>query len=80
MIRKTQKDFPVSLFNKYKVKILPPQTKAEHLPTGGVTIISSQTKDQNLPLYHLRIGKLLNEIHTLRGVETVCGDPTNFAQ
>jgi hypothetical protein len=68
------------LFNNNNVKILPPQTKAEHLPIGGLTIISSQTKDQNLPLYHLRIGKLLNEKYTLRGVETVCDDPTNFAQ
>ena len=42
---KTQKDFPVSLFNKYNNKILPSKTKAEHFPTGGVTIISSQTKD-----------------------------------
>ena len=78
-IRKTQKYFPVSLFNNYNIKILPPQTKAEHLSTGGVTIISSQTKDQNLPLYHLRFGKLLIDQLTLRGVETVQGDPTNFA-
>jgi hypothetical protein len=69
--KKIQKHFPNFLLNKINIKKQPPKTKAEHLPTGGVNINKFPNQRSNLPLYHLRFGKLLNDKQTLRGVETV---------